>query len=1500
MSLPGGVADKLGGRYESRWTLRCALRVLAGVADWIEIEPLGPSGEGIEFIFSERGVQERHQVKRGRTGVGHWTLSALNGEDVLGHFRRILEQGGRPRFVSAHDAHALHELSDRARASHDLGDFFARLGKDWQQEFGKLRAWWGWDEETALEALTRTDVSAVGDDELNEWNLSVVERYLDGQPAQALVSLAQVLIDNMQQHLDERRLRELLVEHYDLGPRRWADTTVGEQVRQATADYRSPLAAVRLRHPIPRPEAEKIAQLLRTGETLGVLVAGAAGAGKSEVVDQVLDTLDAEGWTMLAMRADRLVETPRPDGLGAQLGLPGSPVTVLGTVAGDRPSLLVVDQLDAMSLASGRLRGLWEPTWAMLQQARAHAGMRVLVACRQFDLDNDPRLRELTAEDGPLRSIALQPLDADQINAALETMGLSAGQLSAEQRQLLELPLHLKLLEPLAHSGGALDFTTITGLFEAFWQQRRRTVEERDEHVRFNSTLKVLSDTMSARQTLSVPVGVLEPQDLDRSADVLASERLLVRDGRSFAFFHERFFDFTFARYHLAEGKRVLDLVRGDEQDLFRRGQVRQVLVQERDTDRRAYLGDLRDLLDDEAVRFHIRQVVLAQLRELRDPSADELEVLRPLLEGDPTDPRGLLAWRAVATPAWFHVLDASGAIASWLSDRREHLADSAVRLLCDAGPQHAGRAAELVRDVCDWGERWQQRVGLLVRFTDLDADRATFELTLELARRAPDGSIDHELWLDGHDLPARRPRWAGELLAVLLERAQGQAEAQGRPHPLELGGWLEHDHTAQEYVQKLSEHGPRQLVEVALPWLLKVAERDVRARGPASTIEDAPLVDHVWGHRYPGERHEFSDLLLGALERALAAVAAEDPHAVEPVIECLAASELDVAQLLLYRALAGNPERFAERAADLVLEDERRLRCGYVEDDRWVVRELLQAASPALSDESFARLEKHLMDWTPAWERRAEARTYRGLAQQRLLGALDAWRLSEPAVRRLQELGRKLGTQEPEPPQGVRAGSIVSPIGPDAARRMSDEQWLAAIDKHRLRWHQKRRSNFVGGPDELAAVFERLSKEEPERFARLGLRIGANAPPAYLERLLLGVSQPDEGVEQVSDDAMFDLVRHVAALPQSPGARWIGHVVSARADHDIPDEVLAIVATMAADPDPDRDLWATQAPGGGSWYGGKPWDHGMNTVRGSAAEAIGRLLYVRPARADQLLDAVRALVADPVAAVRTCAAEALGGLMRADRALALELGVELTDTDDRAVAAPPVTDLLAAYLATDWPTVRPIVVRLLNSKHDVARRSGAVLACLAALQQSEAADMLRRCLIHDDPMVRESAARVLAVNLTGARYTGMCAEGLRGLFDDDSTEVRRAAVGAFWHMRGHELGEVTDLARALMASRAFADGCSQLMRALEQSTAPEVVGLTLDLAERMVESLPGLGDIRTAAAGDAKELSELLVRVLGDVDEDPALRARALDALDRLVAAGAWGVVDAMDSAER
>ena len=71
---------------------------------------------------------------------------------------------------------------------------------------------------------------------------------------------------------------------------------------------------------------------------------------------------------------------------------------------------------------------------------------------------------------------------------------------------------------------------------------------------------------------------------------------------------------------------------------------------------------------------------------------------------------------------------------------------------------------------------------------------------------------------------------------------------------------------------------------------------------------------------------------------------------------------------------------------------------------------------------------------------------------------------------------------------------------------------------------------------------------------------------------------------------------------------------------------------------------------------------------------------------------------------------------------------------------------------------------------------------------------------------------------------------------------------------------------------------------------------LTLRLAHRMVDvGGDALGDIRTSAAGDARELTQLLLRSYSHSD-DPAQRRELLDVIDRLLSVGAYGTADAID----
>lgn len=122
--------------------------------------------------------------------------------------------------------------------------------------------------------------------------------------------------------------------------------------------------------------------------------------GKSGAVLQVVEGLRERGVPFLAFRVDRLKPTTLPEGVGEQIGLPGSPASVLAAIAQERECVLVIDQLDAVSLASGRNPELFEVVRDVIRQADIQPGTRVLLACRRIDLDNDHRLQSLTRSGG--------------------------------------------------------------------------------------------------------------------------------------------------------------------------------------------------------------------------------------------------------------------------------------------------------------------------------------------------------------------------------------------------------------------------------------------------------------------------------------------------------------------------------------------------------------------------------------------------------------------------------------------------------------------------------------------------------------------------------------------------------------------------------------------------------------------------------------------------------------------------------------------------------------------------------------------------------------------------------------------------------------------------------------------------------------------------------------------------------------------------------------------
>ena len=1472
--------------------------------DVIKLEPIGGESAGAEFVLTRGDEQEFHQVKR--RGAGRWSLSALRAEGVLAEFSAELQSGGAVHFVSEQDANELRVLAERARNARDLSDFLVHLGGDTRtQQFRTLSDYMSLSEADAFSALRRITVTVIDEQRLTSLNEAWAEPLIGGRPADVLADLADLVRNSVPGCLQARDVWDRLNDTYGKERRTWAlDADLHELVDTLTETYLAPLRAVRLEPPIDRVQVGETLALLRDADPDGVLLTGSAGSGKSDLLVETITALRQDGWAVLCLRADRLEPTPTAGGIGDQLGLPGSPVGVLAAVGGPRPSLLVIDQLDAVSLASGRVTGLWEALYALICQAPATPRMRVLIACRQFDVDNDHRMRALTSEQHELSVLSLPPLEPNQVDRAVSAMGLNPATLTDRKRSLLAVPLHLILLQAVSgEESDALDFTTITDLFARFWRTKQR---DADQHagraVRWFDVIRAATRYMSEHRRLSVPAGQLDATGLLADADILESEHVLVRDRGTYRFFHEAFFDYAFAHLYLANGGTVGGLLVGDEQDLFRRAQVRQLLAQQRDTDFLAYLRDLAELLNGEHIRFHIKQLTLEWLTAMAEPQSGEVEVLARILDdSDPGDPRRPLVWRVFAQSAWFDVAVDAGLAEKWLTDPDPTATNVFVQVLSTLVNERTDTVLELLRRYDDRGEVWRDRIAHVVRFSDVQNSRGLFDMLLDaLDRDAYNASADHDAWLAGHELPQAQPEWAGELLTALLARASAIARADGHQHALYDASPLQHEYTALEFLTTLADTDPGVLVTVALPFMLEVIDSALEpVDGQGETAEHLP-VDRVWPYRLADDAYTFNDTLLASVRGALGKLSATQPD------ECLAWAEQlrvrrdETSQYLLYYGLLGNPLEFADLTADILLDGAWRYRTEEKGEGYWLVNQLLEAIAPHLLQARICELEAAVLYYTPGFELTVPGHRRRGRTELWLLSGLASGAISEDARRRLAELERKFPHEKPEPPPGIIAGIVTSPITTEQARKFSDADWLRAIDKHRERWEDKRSMDLVGGADQFANVLQQLTQEQPERFARLGLDMPEDTLDTYFEHLLIGLYQTGAEATRASLDSIVALSRRFAGWARLPGARWLPRLIAGYTEEPIPDDLLALVARIATeDPDPREDVWKVRPDGGEAYYGGDIHGAGMNSTRGSAAEAIAQLIGDE-SRVDLLAPVIARLAADPIASVKACAAQAVYALMRWRREAAIDDLQALVDGPDRLLATNTMQQLIMAAISTHWTRVRRIIERMLASDEEDVREAGGALASVAGLEETDAQDLLSLAIDGQDPRVRRGVAKVLAARAVSSRYSERCADGLRRLFEDSDAEVRAESAKVFWRVHDRELGELQDISRDFLSSAAFDGNHQHFLRALQVSSA-DVSDLVLATAERMVTSnRAGLGDVRGRVGGDSRVLSDLLLRVLGTLDIDRERINRALDILDLMLEAGAWGVTEALETADR
>jgi hypothetical protein len=1481
MPLPGGASGKAGVHYEDKWTAYCALEVLRERASSIRVEPPGAEESGIEFWLQRDTCTEYHQVKRQRKH-GEWTVAALREVGVLKEFEvRLRDRTSRCVFVSMQSASVFRELTEYARKATSHSDFVGCYlqAEIRRKEYEVFRTIWPHhDDQKILNILSRIYIQTISEELLESMLRTNAELLFEREATTTSLQVIRILQRSIHETLHADKLWRQLAEE-GVQPATWRGTKLlATQIAETNRRYVTSRVSTLIGNKIiARAEAKRLARALDTERQ--VLICGDAGSGKSDILLQLVQSLEQNGVPHLVFRLDRLPAVAHPGQLAQPLGLPTSPVAALAALAGDRIAILIIDQLDIVSTTSGRQPEFFDCVEQVISQASALPNMRLVVACRTFDVENDSRLRQLLDKSRKALKIEVGRLDEELVRSALGEAGFVRFQPSTAQLELLRIPLHLSLLcDSASDADDDLAFASSNDLFERFWKHKRREVEQRRAGTAWLQIIDVLVDHISATRTLFAPRELVDEWELD--VDILISSNVLRRDGQLLAFSHEAFFDYAFARRSVERRRGIRDLLNVD-QLLFRRAQVRQMLEYSRERMPLEFREDVRFLISDTSVRFHLKAMVMEWLRQVQPDSAI-LTFIAPLLLDDSSE-LFTRAWGILTTEMWFQAADEAGYIAKAFG-ANEAVLERVCGILWTASTHSPSRVATLLRPHVD-SACWRRRVAYVLEQPTSKFDKDLFTLcrlfVVAEARSYGRESVAQQVLISTvRRLAKDRPDCCAVLIGEYLRASFELAKELGQPNLFDYSeGTVAHDLYLHNQLLEIAHAVPALFIEQVVSVLFDIANHTMNGHSDIYLSNDL-----IWWGRYTlesyGTHNILSESLLQAAEKALREYARIDSPGFIELLDRHADGDSDTIAFLLAQGFASNPSRLADPAIEFLLADQRRLSIGNSAERYWGTRDLLFAVCFEASRDNLLRIQDQLLAFSHPYERLGDF----GRTQQRLLSAIPVSRQSPSVRRRLAELHRKFGNRDLAGPRRISAGLIQSPIERTKALRMKDQQWRRAIAKYSTSRRDSKElyPDLKGGADELANELEDAAKEFPERFAQLAILLPDETSTSYFDAILRGVAST---TYFVGTALASELIERCHNLPQRPCGRWIGGLFRRMASDALSAQLYEIITWYALhDPDP-VDQRET----------GDLLHRGLNSVRGQIATTVAALIAEWPEHFERLITCVRSLVSDHSPSVRAMAAEILLMLSGEHRAEMERLFVALlSGASDELINTHFIQQIIWRYANSNMSLYRPTIERMLTSPNEKSRANGSRNAVGVSLAEHNEESLALRCRTSDDVPIRVAAAETYGANLTTARFRAVCEEALRQFFIDPDARVRGAASKAIWSLVGDGVARHAELCEIFLSSVAFAEQPYQLIHALKLSTIQVPALLLRTSADVFSLWESGRQDLLIR-----RDTFSLVVRAYTNA-QGRSQQEQALDLIDRALRSGLYGLAEDLDLHDR
>ncbi len=1137
-----------------------------------------------------------------------------------------------------------------------------------------------------------------------------------------------------------------------------------------------------------------------------------AGMGKTVVAQDVLLGLESANIITLSLKADVLSGIANARDLQERLNLPDRVERILDRLATAERVVLLIDQIDALSLSLAHDQVTLDVLLELVAQARLIPNVKIILSCRTFDFNNDPRLANLPVN----KNFRLASLTKDEIKAVLEQIGIQYENLEPATQTLLQTPLHLDLfcrivaemqiqvVNDLPEKLRGLN--SLQDLYAALW---RYVVCKDDSRAPKTASrervLQLIAERMDLKQEVSVPKSFIisiNDEELTASAQWLASQAILIPDKNNWNLLHQTFFDYCYAKNFVESGASLYETVKTGEQGLFVRSQILQVLNYWRGVSQADYLRELHSFLNSTEIRFHLRDHVLRWFGALPTPTEEEWLIAQRFLRSADGE---RLQWFMRGNVGWFKYLK-PGFVRALDSGDDAKIDGEVFPFLAYIFDREPNSIIEMLRPFLDRSEVWNKRIRSLF-WNVKDWHKVQIEFFEEVFYLMPEA--EKRDFYELNKIAELDAKAVCRMVKNAFEKEIEGIEKQDDRHGLiSLRSDLEHLNGSSlvEVMQKVAETESEYFLHEMLPWLESVLNLS-KEPDEDSFFFRSDLLSSGFDYTVDVVLRQ----VIKSFRTALINIAKTDRQTFLGFSKRLVALHYATAQRLLAQTFEQVPEDYAVEALEFLITDARRLTLGA--DEVFNSRQLIKAIVPHLTQEQSGKLEAAVLFLQKfiGFPYKKYPR-YCFLQQFYLMSSFLPEKLTTDGKNYLAELNRKFPNQKiSERIRLIEFGSVKPPISGNSIEKMSNTAWLAAFRKYSKGVAHK--EPLKGGAEQLSSVLSQKTKEYPERFYVLAMQMPLDTEPAYISALVNGLAD-----STVNSEKLFEIVRRFSAVENEKTARATAQALEKRVKENFPDDLLDNLETGArGEAGEDEESWRREERGVNKQkydtLNSSPYISYLNSDRGAFFRIVMRILDARnnaisKQRKWELLEFTAANGTD---ALKAGVIEELLYMFHEDSERCVSLFENLINRS-------PV--LLFTYYALEfihWATpayfdrMWRFIEAAMNSEHESVQEHAAILACLAPLYKSVSEDseasmhagkLAEKAKTSENAACRRGAINVYGSNLKDITTRQVCLNGLMAMLGDSDKEVKRKMSRVFYNADESQLTDLQPFIELYIASK--------------------------------------------------------------------------------------------------